>query len=169
GEGRDVGGGDELGAVAGEVALGDRRAEVREAPKRCVTVSRRTVGRVGQRVDDVLRRSGLRVSAPEIDDRLAFERGRGGDAGEQGAQVLLREPVKPGRPWAHRAIVGLSPLPTQTRCTFCASIEPWKQGRRKRSPHSSNSISTICRSVSSASVWSRWRSTDAMSGKSAAS
>ena len=53
----------------------------------------RAIRSPGERVDDVLRRAGLRVAAPEVDD-LA---GRG-DARQQRAEVLLGQAFEPVGP-----------------------------------------------------------------------
>jgi hypothetical protein len=46
-------------------------------------------------------RPGLRIAATEIDERWPFLRRGGGDAPEQGDEVLLREPLEAFRTGAH--------------------------------------------------------------------
>ena len=75
------------------VALSDRFPQCRQTAERWVPVRGRAVRRLGERVDDVLRRSGLRVPAPEVDD-VAGRR----DTREQRAEVLLGQAFEPVGP-----------------------------------------------------------------------
>jgi hypothetical protein len=83
----------ELDSVDRPVPLRDRRAELGQAAERRVTVRSRAIRRLGERVDDVLRRPGLRVAAPEIED-IAGRR----DARQQRAEVLLGQAFEPAWP-----------------------------------------------------------------------
>ncbi len=82
------------------VAAGDRLAELGQAAERRVAVAVGPRGALRERLDDVRRRPDLRVAAPEIDDGRAAVGRRGGDAGEQRAEVLLGQPVEASWPRA---------------------------------------------------------------------
>ena len=82
---------------------GDRLAQLRQPAERRVPVGG-LVGRIArERLDHVRRRAGLRVPAPEIDERLAVRGCGRGDAREQRPEVLLGQPLDSRRPDPHRA------------------------------------------------------------------
>ena len=96
GHDRDLGVRVELDAVDVAVPSRDRLPQRGQPAKRRVSVSRRLVRRLGERVDHVLRRPDLGIPAPEVDERLALERRVPRDLREQRSEVLLREPFESG-------------------------------------------------------------------------
>jgi len=64
----------ELDAVVGSVPVGERLAQLRQAAKRRVSVNIRPLGAACQHLDNVRRRPGLRIPAPQIEERLAADR-----------------------------------------------------------------------------------------------
>ena len=66
---------------------------------------RLALGALGERVDDMLRRPGLGIAAPEVDERLAVGAAAADDASEQRAEVLLGKPLEALGRRPHRRIV----------------------------------------------------------------
>ena len=90
---RHLGLGIELDAVDVAVPARDRLLRLRQAADRRIAVDPRVEHGLPQSLDDVRRRPRLRVSAPEIDERLAVCGSGGCDAAEEPDEVLLRQPI----------------------------------------------------------------------------
>jgi len=90
-----------------DIAIADRNClfQRREAGERGVAVDVGTRGGIGQSLHDMFRGPDLRVSTPEIDERLAVPARRGGDPCEQRGEVLLGQPLDSLRGLAHQAML----------------------------------------------------------------
>ena len=102
---RHLGLGIELDAVDVAVAARDRLLRLRQAADRRIAVDRRVEHGLPQSLDDVRRRPRLRVSPPEIDERLAVCGGGGRDPAEEPDEVLLRQPIQALGARTHSGIV----------------------------------------------------------------
>ena len=91
---RHLGLGIELDAVDVAVPARDRLLRLRQAADRRIAVDPRVEHSLPQGFDDVRRRPRLRVSAPEIDERLAVCGSGSCDAAEEPDEVLLRQPIQ---------------------------------------------------------------------------
>src|SRR5207302_7943685 len=91
----------EVDAIDRCVTRSDRILQRREAGEGRVAVDVGLRGRLGQRTDDVVWRTDLRIAAAEIDERLSTLGGRNGDARQQRREVLLGESLETLGRFAH--------------------------------------------------------------------
>ena len=99
----------QLDAVDVAVPPGDRLLQLGQAAKRGISVDAGPRGGTLQRLDDVRRRPGLRVAAPEVD----HVRARRGHTPQEPCEVLRRQPPQALRHVPHDAIVRIARRPAR--------------------------------------------------------
>ena len=97
GQDRDLGRRIDLDAVQVAVARCDRLLQRRQPCEGRVAVRVRPPRRAVERLRDMRRRPDVGIAAPEVDQRLAVARRRGGDPREERGEVLLGQAHEPPR------------------------------------------------------------------------